>query len=96
MVHVGVDLDKRSSQIAVLTEAGEIVQQRLANDAARLEQFFAQLPRQTPVAIEASGSGGGSSISSVALARRLAEIVFHVWQQECDYFTVVRRGVVRG
>jgi hypothetical protein len=31
-----------------------------------------------------------------ALARRLAEIVFHVWHQECDYFTVVRHGVVRG
>jgi len=24
------------------------------------------------------------------------EIVFHVWKQECDYFTVVRHGVVRG
>ncbi len=29
MVHVGVDLDKRSSQIAVLTDDAEIVQQRL-------------------------------------------------------------------
>jgi hypothetical protein len=28
--------------------------------------------------------------------RRLAEIVFHVWHQERDYFTVVRHGVVRG
>jgi hypothetical protein len=33
MVHVGVDLDKRNSQIAVLTEDVEIVQQRLPNDA---------------------------------------------------------------
>jgi transposase len=56
MVHVGVDLDKRSSQIAVLTDDGEIVQQRLANDAVPLEKFFAQLPPQTPVAIEASGT----------------------------------------
>ena len=30
MVHVGVDLDKHNSQIAVLTDDGEIVQQRLA------------------------------------------------------------------
>jgi transposase len=56
MVHVGVDLDKRSSQIAVLTEDGEVVQQRLANDAVRLEKFFAQLPPKTPIAIEASGT----------------------------------------
>ena len=56
MVHVGVDLDKHNSQIAVLTDDGEIVQQRLANEATLLEKFFAQLPRQTPVAIEASGT----------------------------------------
>jgi len=56
MVHVGVDLDKRSSQIAVLSEDGEIVQRRLMNDAEGLERFFAQLPPQTPIAIEASGT----------------------------------------
>jgi transposase len=56
MVHVGVDLDKHNSQIAVLTDDGEIVQQRLANEATLLEKFFAQLPRQTPVALEASGT----------------------------------------
>jgi transposase len=56
MVHVGVDLDKHSSQIAVLTEDGEIVQRRLPNDAERLEKFFGQLPPQTPIAIEASGT----------------------------------------
>jgi transposase len=56
MVHVGVDLDKHSSQIAVLTEDGEIRQQRLPNDATRLEKFFAELPPHTPVAIEASGT----------------------------------------
>src|SRR5258708_13142820 len=56
MVHVGVDLDKRSSQIAVLTEDGEVAQQRLPNDVARLEKFFAELPPHTPVAIEASGT----------------------------------------
>jgi transposase len=56
MVHVGVDLHKRMSQITVLTEDGELLQRRLANDAARVEQFFGQLPPQTPVAIEASGT----------------------------------------
>jgi transposase len=56
MVHVGIDLDKRSSQIAVLTEDGEVVQQRLANEVAGLERFFGQLPPHTPIAIEASGT----------------------------------------
>jgi len=56
MVHVGVDLHKRMSQIAVLTEDGEIAQRRLANDPARLEAFFAHPPPRTPVAIEASGT----------------------------------------
>src|SRR5215468_7056213 len=56
MVHVGIDLDKRSSQIAVLTEDGEFVQQRLTNEAGGLEKFFAQLPPETPIAIEASGT----------------------------------------
>ena len=56
MVHVGVDLHKRMSQIAVLTEEGEIAQRRLANDPAALQAFFGQLPPHTPVAIEASGT----------------------------------------
>jgi len=38
----------------------------------------------------------GKNVARVALARRLAEIVYHVWKQECDFFTVVRHGVVRG
>jgi hypothetical protein len=38
----------------------------------------------------------GRNLARVALARRLAEIVYHVWKQECDYFTVIHHGVVRG
>jgi transposase len=56
MVHVGVDLHKRVSQIAVLTDEGEITQHRLANEVEGLERFFTQLPPKTPVAIEASGT----------------------------------------
>src|SRR5262249_43214169 len=56
MVHVGVDLDKLSSQVAILTEDGEVAQRRLPNDVATLEKFFAQLPPRTPVALEASGT----------------------------------------
>jgi hypothetical protein len=56
MVHVGVDLHKRMSQIAVLTANGELTQHRLLNDLAHLEPFFAQLPTPSPIAIEASGT----------------------------------------
>ena len=56
MIHVGVDLHKRSSQLAVLMPDGEVTQQRLENDPTRLEQFFAELPRGARIAIEASGT----------------------------------------
>jgi len=39
MVHVGVDLHKRSSQLAVLMPDGEVTQQRLEGDPKRLEQL---------------------------------------------------------
>lgn len=55
MVHVGVDLHKRVSQLAVLSPDGEITQHRLTNDLPRMERFFAQLP-PARVAIEASGT----------------------------------------
>src|SRR5262245_25387858 len=38
---------------------------------------------------------GQSRAMRVALARRLAEIVYHMWKDECDYFAVLRRGVAR-
>jgi hypothetical protein len=64
MVHVGVDLHKRVSQIAVLTADGELAQHRLPNDLGQLESFFAQLPTPSPIAIEAPGRGGGWSTCS--------------------------------
>jgi transposase len=55
MVTVGVDLHKRMSQIAVLSDQGKVTQRRLANDATRIGQFFHELP-PARVAIEASGT----------------------------------------
>jgi len=55
MVTVGVDLHKRMSQIAVLSDQGRITQWRLANDATRVGRFFHGLP-PSRVAIEASGT----------------------------------------
>jgi hypothetical protein len=56
MVHVGVDLHKRFSQIAVLTDEGQLTQHRLSNELPKLHEFFAQLPTPAPVAIEACGT----------------------------------------
>jgi transposase len=56
MVHVGVDLHKRVSQIAVLTDEGDLQPHRFANDPQRLEAFLGQLPAQSPIAIEATGT----------------------------------------
>jgi transposase len=55
MVHVGVDLHKQVSQVAVLTEEGEITQTRLENDPELVEGFFRKIP-PAKVAIEASGT----------------------------------------
>ena len=38
----------------------------------------------------------GKKWARVALARRLAELVYHCWKDEVDYWTILRRGVVRG
>jgi hypothetical protein len=38
----------------------------------------------------------GKKMTRVALARRLAEIVYHVWTEELDCFVVSPRGLVRG
>lgn len=56
MVHVGVDLHKRVSQIAVLNANGELTQHRLENDRLRVHRFFAEVPAPARVAIEASGT----------------------------------------
>lgn len=56
MVTVGVDLHKRVSQVAVLSDGGEVVQHRLDNDPEKIVQFFRQLPAPASVAIEASAS----------------------------------------
>lgn len=56
MVHVGVDLHKRMSQIAVLRANGELTQHRLENDRALVQRFFEEVPAPARVAIEASGT----------------------------------------
>ena len=47
MEHVGMDLGKKESQIAIITEAGELIEKRIRTERERLRQFFAARPSTT-------------------------------------------------
>jgi len=53
MEHVGMDLGKKESQIAVITEAGELVEKRKRTERERLTQYFKDRP-MAKILIEAS------------------------------------------
>ena len=58
MDHIGMDLGKKESQIAILTEAGELIEKRLRTERERLRQFFAERPKGK-VLMEASTISDG-------------------------------------
>jgi hypothetical protein len=45
--HVGIDLGKKESQVAVITESGELIERRMRTERDRLRQFFAARPSTT-------------------------------------------------
>ena len=53
MDHVGMDLGKRESQIAILTEEGEVIDKRIRTTRDRLREFFGARPK-AKILIEAS------------------------------------------
>lgn len=53
MDHVGMDLGKRESQIAILTEDGELIDRRIRTERGRLVQTFGGRPR-AKILMEAS------------------------------------------
>ena len=53
---VSGDLHQRVSPIVVVPAEGELPPHRFPNEPRRLEQFFAELPPRTPIAIEATGT----------------------------------------
>jgi len=73
MVHVGVDLHKRTSQVAVLAEDGELTRHRLVNDVERVRRFFAELPPKTPVAQFVSGFGEEARLFRLAAQLEAAQ-----------------------
>jgi transposase len=53
MDHVGMDLGKRESQIAILTDDGQLIDKRIRTDRRRLVEVFGQR-RQAKILVEAS------------------------------------------
>jgi transposase len=53
MEHVGMDLGKKESQIAILTEAGELIEKRMRTERDRLVAYFKDWP-QAKILMEAS------------------------------------------
>jgi transposase len=53
MEHVGMDLGKKESQIAILTEAGELIEKRMRTERERLVAYFKDRPK-AKILIEAS------------------------------------------
>jgi transposase len=53
MDHVGMDLGKRESQIAILTEDGEVIDMRIRTERHRLVEIFARRPK-AKILVEAS------------------------------------------
>jgi len=51
--HIGMDLGKKESQIAIITEGGELVEKRMRTERERLRQYFKERP-PSKVLIEAS------------------------------------------
>jgi transposase len=45
MEDIGMDLGKRESQVAIITEAGELTEKRIRTQRNRLRQFFAERPK---------------------------------------------------
>jgi hypothetical protein len=53
MAHVGLDLGKRESQIAILPEDGELIHRRIRTERPRLVEMFGRRP-PAKVLLEAS------------------------------------------
>ena len=58
MDHVGMDLGKRESQIAILTEDGELINRRIRTERPRLVEIFGRRPR-AKILLEASTESEG-------------------------------------
>jgi len=55
LYHVGLDLHRRFSQVAVLDETGNVISNtQVRNNSEEIREYFKTLPKGTPVAVEAT------------------------------------------
>ena len=62
MEHVGMDLGKKESQIAILTEAGELIEKRMRTERDRLGGDFKDRPKGKNLIQASTISGGGARV----------------------------------
>jgi hypothetical protein len=68
MEHVGMDLGKKESQIAIITEAGELIEKRMRTERERLVAYFKDRPK-AKILIEARGVPASASHLGRAVPR---------------------------
>ncbi len=56
MLHVGVDLHKRFSQLAILDQGGAVTQRRVEHTGTEMEEFLRGLEPASRIAVEATGN----------------------------------------
>jgi hypothetical protein len=78
-VYVGIDVHRKRSQVAVVTEDGQVqLNKNVVNGSEPMLRLIGDLPAGTPVAFEAAfGWGRWSSCWRITASR-------HTWCTRCD------------
>ena len=63
MDHIGIDVHKRESQLYILAQGGEVIEQRIRSEAERFAAVLGTRPR-APIVMEASPTANGSPAAS--------------------------------
>ena len=87
MDHLGIDVHKKDSQICILTEAGELIAQRIRTEPQRFAAVLGDRPRAR-ILIEAS-------TDSEWVARCLESLGHEVIVADPNFARCTRRGPAR-
>src|SRR5262245_20763651 len=68
MDHIGIDVPKRESQICILAEGGELIEQRIRTEPDRFASLLGTRPRAHRILIEASTDSECAFLSTSILA----------------------------
>ncbi len=64
MDHIGIDVHKRESQIYILTEGGEVIEQRIRTEGERFAAVLGSRPRAAGLGRPVAGARGGAQRGS--------------------------------